>query len=43
MLKNAANVEKELKNWDEAIRLLRRRIAICEELGQEDNRKILSG
>ena len=39
ILKNAANVEKELKNWDEAIRLLRRRIAICEELGQEDNRQ----
>ena len=39
ILKNAANVEKELKNWDEAIRLLRRRIAICEDLGQEDNRQ----
>ena len=31
--------EKELKNWDEAIRLLRRRVAICEDLGQEDNRQ----
>ena len=35
ILKNAANVEKELTNWDEAIRLHRRRIAICEELGSD--------
>jgi tetratricopeptide (TPR) repeat protein len=32
ILKNAANVERELKNWDEAIRLHRRRITICEKL-----------
>ena len=32
ILKNAANVEKELTNWDEAIRLHRRQL-LCEELG----------
>ncbi len=35
ILKNAANVERELQNWDEAIRLHRRRIAISEELADD--------
>ena len=38
ILKNAANVECQLKHWDEAIKLHRRRMDLCAETNQEQAR-----